>query len=74
MTEDKLFDRLYVSGLTRIMSTSRDYDELLWAWEGWRDAVGPSAKEDYKRYVELKNEAAQAMGKILVNIYKYMHR
>lgn len=47
-------------GLTRIMATSRDYDELLWAWQGWRDAVGPSAKEDYKLYVELKNEAAMA--------------
>ncbi|XP_071837203.1 angiotensin-converting enzyme-like [Apostichopus japonicus] len=47
-------------GLTRIMSTSRDYDELLWAWQSWRDEVGPSAKDDYIRYVELKNEAAKA--------------
>lgn len=53
-----------LTGLTRIMSTSRDYDELLWAWQGWRDAVGPSAKQDYVRYVELKNEAARANGKL----------
>ncbi|XP_071788169.1 angiotensin-converting enzyme-like isoform X1 [Asterias amurensis] len=48
--------------LTRIMSTSRDYAELNWAWQGWRQAVGPSAKEDYKKYVELKNVAAEANG------------
>ncbi|XP_022084569.1 angiotensin-converting enzyme-like isoform X2 [Acanthaster planci] len=49
-------------GLTRIMATSRDYGELNWAWQGWRAAVGPSAKEDYQRYVALKNEAAAANG------------
>ncbi|XP_038076505.1 angiotensin-converting enzyme-like [Patiria miniata] len=49
-------------GLTRIMSKSRNYAELNWAWQGWREAVGPSAKEDYKRYVELKNIASVANG------------
>lgn len=47
-------------GLTRIMATSRNYDELFWAWDGWREAVGAPAREDYRRYVELKNIAAQA--------------
>lgn len=61
-----------ISGLTRIMSTSRDYDELLWAWQSWRDEVGPSAKDDYIRYVELKNEAAEANGKIRKIITKYL--
>ena len=45
------------------MAESRDYDELYWAWNGWRDAVsGQEAKEDYKEYVTLKNKAAEANG------------
>ena len=51
------------SDLTRIMAESRDYDELYWAWDSWRDEVGAPAREDYKRYVELKNLAAVANGK-----------
>lgn len=50
------------------MATSRDYDELLWAWQGWRDAVGLSAREDYELYVELKNEAAMANGGSIVQM------
>ena len=50
------------SGLTRIMAQSRDYGELYWAWRGWRDDVGPPAREDYKEYVRLKNKAAHANG------------
>ena len=44
------------------MAGSRDYDELTWAWKAWRDAAGAPAKEDYVRYVELKNKAAKANG------------
>ncbi|NXN98104.1 ACE enzyme, partial [Rhinopomastus cyanomelas] len=44
--------------LTDIMATSRDYDELLFAWKGWRDASGKNIKNNYKRYVELSNKAA----------------
>ncbi|NXE25143.1 ACE enzyme, partial [Ardeotis kori] len=44
--------------LTDIMATSRDYDELLFAWKGWRDASGKMIKNNYKRYVELSNKAA----------------
>eukprot|EP00057_Strongylocentrotus_purpuratus_P002482 XP_003724613.1 PREDICTED: angiotensin-converting enzyme isoform X4 [Strongylocentrotus purpuratus] len=46
--------------LTRIMSESRDYQELYWAWDAWRDEVGAPARQDYARYVELKNIGAQA--------------
>ena len=46
------------------MAESRDYDELYWAWDAWRDEVGAPAREDYKRYVELKNIAANANGKL----------
>ncbi|XP_009867587.1 PREDICTED: angiotensin-converting enzyme [Apaloderma vittatum] len=48
--------------LTDIMATSRDYDELLFAWKGWRDASGKIIKNNYKRYVELSNKAAVLNG------------
>uniref|UniRef100_A0A8C5GLA4 Angiotensin-converting enzyme n=1 Tax=Gouania willdenowi TaxID=441366 RepID=A0A8C5GLA4_GOUWI len=39
-----------------------DYDELLFAWKGWRDAAGKVLRQDYKRYVELANKAATLNG------------
>ncbi|XP_072029767.1 angiotensin-converting enzyme-like [Amphiura filiformis] len=46
-------------GLVRVMANSRNYDELHWAWHGWRKAVsGSKAKDDFKEYVRLKNMAA----------------
>uniref|UniRef100_A0A8C3B3R6 Angiotensin-converting enzyme n=1 Tax=Cyclopterus lumpus TaxID=8103 RepID=A0A8C3B3R6_CYCLU len=51
-----------VSDLQKIMAESRDYDELLFAWKGWRDAAGKVLRQDYKRYVELANTAAKLNG------------
>ncbi|XP_071782790.1 angiotensin-converting enzyme [Centroberyx gerrardi] len=48
--------------LQKIMAESRDYDELLFAWKGWRDAAGKALRQDYKRYVELANKAAKLNG------------
>ncbi|XP_048869765.1 angiotensin-converting enzyme [Brienomyrus brachyistius] len=48
--------------LTKIMAESRDYDELLFAWQGWRDASGKLIRDDYKRYVQLANKAAVLNG------------
>ncbi|KAM3592839.1 uncharacterized protein V6R79_026353 [Siganus canaliculatus] len=48
--------------LQKIMAESRDYDELLFAWKGWRDAAGKVLRQDYKRYVELANQAATLNG------------
>uniref|UniRef100_A0A803XZP4 Angiotensin-converting enzyme n=1 Tax=Meleagris gallopavo TaxID=9103 RepID=A0A803XZP4_MELGA len=48
--------------LTDILATSRDYNELLFAWKGWRDASGAKIKDKYKRYVELSNKAAVLNG------------
>ncbi|XP_051925575.1 angiotensin-converting enzyme [Hippocampus zosterae] len=48
--------------LQRIMAESRDYDELLFAWKGWRDAAGKVLRSDYVRYVELANQAARLNG------------
>ncbi|XP_053870375.1 angiotensin-converting enzyme isoform X2 [Malaclemys terrapin pileata] len=48
--------------LTDILAKSRDYDELLFSWKGWRDASGKEIKSKYKRYVELSNKAARLNG------------
>ncbi|KAM9837051.1 angiotensin-converting enzyme [Aulostomus maculatus] len=48
--------------LQKIMAESRDYDELLFAWKGWRDAAGRVLRQDYKRYVEIANKAATLNG------------
>ncbi|XP_072179538.1 angiotensin-converting enzyme-like [Diadema setosum] len=49
-------------GLEVIMSTSTDWDELVWAWKGFRDVVGVANKPLYERYVEIINEGARANG------------
>ncbi|KFV95965.1 PREDICTED: angiotensin-converting enzyme 2 [Eurypyga helias] len=46
-------------GLDIIMANSIDYDERLWAWEGWRAEVGRMMRPLYEEYVELKNEVAK---------------
>nr|ALJ94035.1 angiotensin converting enzyme 2 [Rhinolophus alcyone] len=46
-------------GLDNIMGTSKDYNERLWAWEGWRAEVGKQLRPLYEEYVVLKNEMAR---------------
>uniref|UniRef100_A0A8C3WTT6 Angiotensin-converting enzyme n=1 Tax=Catagonus wagneri TaxID=51154 RepID=A0A8C3WTT6_9CETA len=48
--------------LEEIMATSRDQEELLWAWQGWRDAVGLQVRMTFERYVQLSNKAAKLNG------------
>ncbi|XP_056432698.1 angiotensin-converting enzyme [Gadus chalcogrammus] len=48
--------------LQKIMAESRDYDELLFAWKGWRDSAGKGLRKDFERYVELANTAAKLNG------------
>ncbi|XP_057569833.1 angiotensin-converting enzyme-like protein Ace3 [Hippopotamus amphibius kiboko] len=48
--------------LEEVMATSRDQKELLWAWQGWRDAVGRQLRVTFERYVQLSNEAAKLNG------------
>lgn len=52
----------HVPDLQKIMAESRDYDELLFAWKGWRDSAGKVIRSDYMRYVELANKAATLNG------------
>jgi len=43
------------------MQQSRDYDELLELWEGWRE-ISPPMRDKFERYVELANEGAGTLG------------
>uniref|UniRef100_A0A9L0RX25 Angiotensin-converting enzyme n=1 Tax=Equus caballus TaxID=9796 RepID=A0A9L0RX25_HORSE len=47
-------------GLDAIMENSKDYNQRLWAWEGWRSEVGKQLRPLYEEYVVLKNEMARA--------------
>ncbi|XP_067687134.1 uncharacterized protein [Haliotis asinina] len=49
-------------GLTRLMSSSRNYGELTKAWKGWRDQTGKKMKNMYAEFVSLNNEAIRANG------------
>ncbi|KAJ8687257.1 hypothetical protein QAD02_023051 [Eretmocerus hayati] len=48
--------------IARIMSQSRDYDELLHYWQAWHEAIGPPTKYKFTRYVQLANQAAKLNG------------
>ena len=47
--------------LEGLMQSSRDYDELLEAWTGWR-TIAPPMRDKYERFVELSNEGANEFG------------
>jgi len=47
--------------LERIIAESRDPDELLEAWVGWR-TISPPMRGPYTRMVELANEGARQLG------------
>ena len=47
--------------LEDVIAESRDYDELLDAWTGWR-SISPPMRDLFARYVELANEGAGELG------------
>ncbi|CAF0781835.1 unnamed protein product, partial [Brachionus calyciflorus] len=49
-------------GINDLFRKSRDYDELLWAWENWHDVMGPNVKNKFTKTVKLKNKAAKENG------------
>ncbi|MDH4127017.1 MAG: M2 family metallopeptidase [Gammaproteobacteria bacterium] len=49
------------SELEGLMQQSRDYDELLEYWAGWREIAKPM-RAKYERFVELSNEGAREFG------------
>ena len=54
--------------LEDIMATSRDYDELLWAWEAWYNSSRP-IKPLYVEFVNKSNEAAKENGELRIFFY-----
>ncbi|GLX83177.1 M2 family metallopeptidase [Thalassotalea eurytherma] len=54
-------ETLSLVAMSAKMSSSRDYDELLELWQGWR-TVSPEMKPLYAKQVELANEGAQGLG------------
>ena len=57
----KAGEELSLVAMSSKMATSRNYDELLELWQGWR-TVSPAMKPLYERQAELGNEGAQALG------------
>lgn len=49
------------SELEGLMQQSKDYDELLEYWAGWREIAKPM-RAKYERFVELSNEGAREFG------------
>ena len=47
--------------LESVLAQSRDYDELLDVWQGWRQVSSPYRKE-YQRFVEIGNQGAKDFG------------
>jgi len=47
--------------LEKVLRESRDYDELLDVWQGWR-TVSPPYRKTYQRFVELGNQGAKDSG------------
>lgn len=53
--------KLSLGDMTSTMATSRNYDELLEMWQGWRE-ISPPMKALYTRQAELANEGANGLG------------
>ncbi|EDM06349.1 angiotensin I converting enzyme (peptidyl-dipeptidase A) 1, isoform CRA_b [Rattus norvegicus] len=48
--------------LTNILASSRNYAKVLFAWEGWHDAVGIPLRPLYQDFTALSNEAYRQDG------------
>lgn len=45
--------------IMEIMASSNNYDELKYTWEQWHNKSGALMRTDYKKYIEISNEAAK---------------
>lgn len=52
---------LNLGELSEILASSKNYDELLDAWNGWR-TIAPQMKQPYQRLVELSNQGSKELG------------
>ena len=50
-----------IQELEKVLAESRDYDELLDVWKGWR-TISPAYRKDYQRFVELANQGSKDFG------------
>lgn len=50
-----------LNDLEEVMTNSRDNDELIEAWQGWR-TISPPMKSKYAKMVKLANEGAENLG------------
>ncbi len=50
-----------LGALSNTLAESREYDELLDAWQGWR-TVSPPMRKDFERFVDLSNQGARDLG------------
>lgn len=48
--------------MTRIVASSRDWEELVWAWQGWRDVTGRKMRKPFIEFSQLLNKAARLNG------------
>lgn len=59
---------MFVLDLTQIVALSTDWDELLWAWDGWRRESGANMPNMYEEFAALQNLAATMNGEDLNNL------
>jgi len=52
---------LDITAIEKLMSTSRDPEELKEVWAGWH-AIAPPMRKRYARFVELSNQGAREIG------------
>ena len=52
---------LDIGEITKVHAESRDPDELLDVWVGWR-TTSPPIRDEYQRFVELTNQGARELG------------
>ena len=52
---------LDITAIEKLMSSSRDPEELKEVWIGWQ-AIGPPMRQRYSRFVDLSNQGAREMG------------
>ena len=52
---------LTINDITKIHAESRDAEELLDVWTGWR-TISTGSRADYQRFAELMNEGSQELG------------
>jgi len=57
--------------LERTMQIEKDYERLIWAWQGWHDGCGNRIRPVYLPYIDLLNENAKKNGYQDLSVSKY---